>query len=61
MQHEEILENLAEIRRIAKRLRQETGIPSLDRAMNTIEIHCHLVQWQLGGTHETVPALYSPD
>lgn len=61
MEHEEILECLAEMRRIAQKLRAQTNIPTLDRAMSTVDTYCHMMQWQLGGTHEPVPALHPTD
>ncbi len=61
MEHEEILEGLAEIRRIARKLREQTDIPTLDRAMSTVDTYCHMMQWQLGGTHEPAPALHPCD
>ncbi len=61
MEHEEILECLAEMRRIAQKLRAQTNIPTLDRTMSTVDTYCHMMQWQLGGTHEPVPDLHPTD
>lgn len=57
MEHEEILESIAQIQRIALKIRENTDIPTLERAMRTIETYCHMMQWQLGGTHEILPEL----
>lgn len=54
MQHEEILEGLAQIREIACRLRTGTDIVTLSRAMRTVETYCHMMQWQLGGIDDPV-------
>ncbi|MDP2726023.1 MAG: hypothetical protein Q8P59_00625 [Dehalococcoidia bacterium] len=57
MDRAEILEGLAEIRRIAGQLREQADLPTLASAMSTVDTYCHMMQWQLGATHETAPAL----
>ncbi len=54
MEHQEILDSLAQIRELARKLRTGTDTPTLERAMRTVENYCHMMQWQLGGTDEPV-------
>ncbi len=61
MEHSEILKGLAEIRRIAGQLREQADLPTLVSAMSTVDTYCHMMQWQLGGAHETAPALSQTD
>jgi hypothetical protein len=57
MNREEILTDLAEIRRIVQRMRAAVDIPSVDRSLRMVEIYCHMMQWQLGGTDQVLPEL----
>ncbi|MDP2936171.1 MAG: hypothetical protein Q8O86_06745 [Dehalococcoidia bacterium] len=57
MEHQEILDGLAQIRQIARRLQAGTDIPTLERTLRTIDTYCHMMQWQLGGTDQLLPEL----
>lgn len=61
MERQEILDGLAQIRQIARRLRAGTDIPSLDRSLRMVETYCHMMQWQLGATDQVLPELEAVD
>jgi hypothetical protein len=57
MTHDETLEQLVTLRRLARAIQDGTDNPSVERSMAMVELYCHLAQWNLGADIDMIPAV----
>ncbi|HEV8311287.1 MAG TPA: hypothetical protein VGW35_26810 [Methylomirabilota bacterium] len=50
-----IVRRLRQLRRLARRLRQEATAPAVERVAQIIETECHLALWELGDVSGMIP------
>lgn len=54
---EQTLERLRELQRQVRALRQATDSPSVERAMQLVEMYCHMARWELGDVQGMIPEI----
>ena len=57
MTRDETLARLSDLQRRIRELREATDVPSLERTMQILDMHCHMARWELGDVTSVVPEL----
>lgn len=55
MTRQEILQTLRAIRGQARRIKDGTDSPAIERSMHMVDMYCHMAQWQLGELEGVMP------
>ncbi|MBI2369573.1 MAG: hypothetical protein HYV08_04930 [Deltaproteobacteria bacterium] len=55
MTRQEILRTLRGIRGQARRIKDGTDSPAIERSMHMVDMYCHMAQWQLGELEGVMP------